>query len=122
MSSLLETGLPCNIRAFNSRITIWGLVSVRLGTTIQSLSVSNRIKWKVVENYFNQYNPGELQLELEQFPNVQKTRYPLTSLWEQFILISCQSTVRWSNFDRWDPKMAVSLRSIEATPCGHLHK
>jgi hypothetical protein len=31
-------------------------------------------------------------------------------------------TVRWSNLDRWDPKMGVFLRSAEATPCGHLFK
>ncbi len=30
------------------------------------------------------------------------------------------STVRWSNFDRLDPKMGVFLQSTEATPCGHL--
>jgi protein SCO1/2 len=29
------------------------------------------------------------------------------------------STVRWSNFDRLDPKMGVFLQSTEATPCGH---
>jgi hypothetical protein len=27
-------------------------------------------------------------------------------------------TVRWSNFDLWDPKMGVFLQSTEATPCG----
>ncbi len=32
------------------------------------------------------------------------------------------STVRWSNFDRLDPKMGVFLQSTEATPCGHLLK
>ncbi len=121
VSSLLETERSCNMRPFYLRIIIWGLVSVRLGTTIQSLSVSNR-KWKVGENSFHQYNPGELQLELEQFPNVQTTQYSLTSLRKQFILISCQSTVRWPNFDLWDPKIAVFLPSIEATPCGHLLK
>jgi hypothetical protein len=31
-------------------------------------------------------------------------------------------TVRWSNFDRWDPKMGVFLQSTEATPCGHFLK
>jgi hypothetical protein len=30
------------------------------------------------------------------------------------------STVRWSNFDRRDPKMGVFLGSTEATTCGHL--
>ncbi len=29
-------------------------------------------------------------------------------------------TVRWSNFDRLDPKMEVFLQSTEATPCGHV--
>jgi hypothetical protein len=28
-------------------------------------------------------------------------------------------TVRLFNFDRWEPKMVVFLRSTEATPCGH---
>ncbi len=32
------------------------------------------------------------------------------------------NTVRWSNFDRQDPKMRVFLQSTEATPCGHLLK
>jgi hypothetical protein len=31
-----------------------------------------------------------------------------------------RNTVRWSNFDRLDPKMGVFLQSTEATPCGHL--
>jgi hypothetical protein len=31
-------------------------------------------------------------------------------------------TVRWSNFDRLDPKTGVFLQSTEATPCGHLLK
>jgi hypothetical protein len=31
-------------------------------------------------------------------------------------------TVRWSNFDRLDPKMGVFLQSTEATPCGHVLK
>ncbi len=31
-------------------------------------------------------------------------------------------TVRWSNFDRRDPKIRVFLQSTEATPCGHLLK
>ncbi len=30
-----------------------------------------------------------------------------------------EHTVRWSNFDSWDPKMGVFLQSTEATPCGH---
>jgi hypothetical protein len=30
-----------------------------------------------------------------------------------------QHTIRWSNFDRWDPKIGVFLQSTEATPCGH---
>jgi hypothetical protein len=33
-----------------------------------------------------------------------------------------ESTVRWSNFDRRDPKMGVFWQSTEATPCGHLLK
>jgi hypothetical protein len=33
-----------------------------------------------------------------------------------------ENTVRWSNFDRWDPKMEVFLKSTEATPCEHLLK
>ncbi len=28
-------------------------------------------------------------------------------------------TVRWSNFDRWNPKMGVFLQGTEGTPCGH---
>jgi hypothetical protein len=28
-------------------------------------------------------------------------------------------TVRWSNFDRRNPRMGVLLPSTEATPCGH---
>jgi hypothetical protein len=31
-------------------------------------------------------------------------------------------TVRWSNFDRRDPKMGVFLQRTEATPCGHILK
>ncbi len=34
-------------------------------------------------------------------------------------IITYNSTVRWSNFDRRDPKMRVFLLSTEATPCGH---
>jgi hypothetical protein len=30
------------------------------------------------------------------------------------------TTVRWSNFDRLDPKMGVFLQSTQATPCGHV--
>jgi hypothetical protein len=30
------------------------------------------------------------------------------------------STVRWSNFVYWDPKMGVFLQSTGSTPCGHL--
>ncbi len=33
-----------------------------------------------------------------------------------------EDTVRWSNFDRRDPKMGVFLQSTEATSCGHLLK
>jgi hypothetical protein len=33
-----------------------------------------------------------------------------------------EGTVRWSNFDRRDPKMWVFLQSTEATTCGHLLK
>ncbi len=33
-----------------------------------------------------------------------------------------KSTVRWSNFDRRDPKMGVFLQSTEAIPCVHLLK
>ncbi len=32
------------------------------------------------------------------------------------------STVRWSNFDCWDPKMGVFLQITEATRCGLLLK
>jgi hypothetical protein len=32
------------------------------------------------------------------------------------------NTVRWSNFDRLDPKMGVFLQSTEAIPCGHVFK
>jgi hypothetical protein len=28
-------------------------------------------------------------------------------------------TDRWSNLDRWDPKMGVFLQSTETTPCRH---
>jgi hypothetical protein len=38
------------------------------------------------------------------------------------LLLALQRTVRWSNFDRRDPKMGVFLQSAEATPCGHLLK
>ncbi len=31
-------------------------------------------------------------------------------------------TIRWSNFDRRDPKMGVFLQSTGATPCEHLLK
>ncbi len=31
-----------------------------------------------------------------------------------------EGTVRWSNFDRKDPKMGVFMQSTEATSCGHL--
>jgi hypothetical protein len=30
-----------------------------------------------------------------------------------------KSTVRWSNFERRDPKTGVFLKSTEATPCGY---
>ncbi len=37
-------------------------------------------------------------------------------------LLYATCPVRWSNFDRQDPKMGVFLQSTEATPCGHLLK
>jgi hypothetical protein len=33
-----------------------------------------------------------------------------------------EATVRWSTFDRRDPKMGVFLQSTEATRCGHILK
>ncbi len=40
----------------------------------------------------------------------------------RFYCLAFINTVKWSNFDRWDPKMGVFLQSTEATPCGHLQK
>ncbi len=39
-----------------------------------------------------------------------------------FLWYMHESTFRWSNFDRRDPKIGVFLQSTEATPCGHLLK
>jgi hypothetical protein len=36
--------------------------------------------------------------------------------------VGLRITVRWSNFDRRDPKKGAFLPSTEATPCGHLLK
>ncbi len=33
-----------------------------------------------------------------------------------------ENTVRWSNFDRRNPKLGVFFHSTQATPCGHLLK
>jgi hypothetical protein len=118
--SMMGAGVPPSAALFNRDRTMMKFpVLLKFGSSVSEVAqdlLVTVIKSSLLLGFFpmtmlpkNQSRNIRLYVGLFFFPNT-------------FLPVKLTSTVRWSNFDRLDPKMGVFLQSTEATPCGHVLK